>query len=88
MTVMDDEIGKEIIEKLEMLIKLTALSAIKDENLEDKIRILSAVGLRNVEIADILGKSPANIGVRLSKIRKKKAKMDEEESENLNSENR
>ncbi|MBU7014955.1 MAG: hypothetical protein HXS52_02095 [Theionarchaea archaeon] len=78
---MDDKLGEEIIRKLEMLIRITAISAVRDESLEDKIRILSTAGLKNTEIADILGKSQSNIGVRLSMIRKKKAKIVENECE-------
>ena len=84
---MDEKKEEQIINKLDTLIRLTAYNAIKGESLEKKIWILSSIGLRNIEIAEILDKSPKNIGVRLSRIRKKKGKIEEQESGEIQNKN-
>lgn len=71
---MKDEIGYRIIERLGMLIKLTALNVLKDEGFKEQVRILSNVGLRPKEIAEILGKTPNNVRVMLSYVRKQNEK--------------
>lgn len=69
-----DEEGRLIIERLDILIKLTAAAAIRDKGLKDQVSLLSSVGLQPKEIADVLGKTANNIRVTLSTIRKEKVK--------------
>lgn len=71
---MIDEKNRLIIDRLDILIKLTAANAIRDKGLKDQVNLLSSVGLQPKEIADILGKTPNNIRVTLSTIRKEKVK--------------
>lgn len=65
---------RAILDKLEKIEKLQALQAVKGTEKElDKIELLDSLGFRPVEIARLLNKSEANVGVVLSNIRKKKA---------------
>lgn len=74
------EISKEdlsvISQKLDKIIKLLAMNTVKDiETDQGKIELLEQLGFRPVEIAFCLGKTPDNINVQLSFIRKKRAKQ-------------
>jgi hypothetical protein len=65
---------RAILDKLEKIEKLQALQAVKGTEKElDKIDLLDSLGFRPVEIARLLNKSEANVGVVLSNLRKKKA---------------
>jgi len=65
---------RAILDKLEKIEKLQALQAVKGTEKElDKIDLLDSLGFRPVEIARLLNKSEANVGVVLSSLRKKKA---------------
>lgn len=66
-----------LIDKLNILIKLTAANAIKDKDFKEQVRLLSSVGLQPKEIADILGKNPNHISVTLFSLRKIKSKSKE-----------
>jgi hypothetical protein len=46
-----------IVEKLNTLIKITMASAFKDESKEDRILILSEMGISRKEISEIVGTS-------------------------------
>jgi len=75
---------EELSEKLDMLIKLTAMNALRERTLTDQVEILSAIGLEPKEIATILGSDPATISTlksRAKKKRTKKAKSKEEVQE-------
>lgn len=69
---MKDEIGYEIIEKLNMLIKLNALGLLKGKEFKEQLTILSQIGMEPKGIAELLGITPNNVRVRLSMIRKEK----------------
>ncbi len=69
-----NEINIKILEKLDLLVKLTALNIIKDKDFKEQVKLLSSIGLQPKEIADLLGKTPNNIRVTLSQIRKEKNK--------------
>lgn len=71
---MKDEIGYQIIEKLNVLVKLNALNLLKDKEFREQVRILSEIGLQPKGIAELLGKTPNNVRVTLSLIRKEKSK--------------
>jgi len=65
-----DEVGYRIIERLNLLVKLSALNLLKDKEFKEQVRVLSDIGLQPKEIAEILGKTPNNVRVTLSMIRK------------------
>ena len=71
---MSEDILKSIDKRLATLTNLVAINTIKDKSLNEQIDILSSAHLDANEIAEILGKSPNNIRVRLhmkNKSRKK-----------------
>jgi len=65
----------KIVEKLNLLIKLVALIVLKDMEFKEQVRILSGLGLQPKEIAEILGKTSANVRVTLSNLRKERNKI-------------
>ena len=71
---MKDEIGYEILEKLNLLVKLGAFSLLKDREFKEQVWILSEIGLQPKEIAKMLRKTPNHVRVTLSMIRKEKNK--------------
>lgn len=77
---MSDE-NKIMNEKMDILIKLTAANVIQNKDFKEQVRLLSSVGLQPKEIADILGKTPNNVRVTLSFIRKEKNKKKGESQE-------
>jgi len=68
---MNDEIEYRIIDRLNILIKLSALNILNDKEFKEQVRILSNIGLKPKEMAEILGKTPNNVRVMLSYVRKK-----------------
>jgi hypothetical protein len=65
----------EISKKLDNIQRLMAIIAVRGiETEQGKIDLLDRLGFKPVEIANFLGKSPDNIGVQLSIIRKKRQK--------------
>jgi hypothetical protein len=78
-----EKLLREMSEKMDKMLKLMALNAVKENQVEqEKINILDSLGFRPVEIASLLGKSPDNVRVQLLNMRKKKGKS-EKESEKL-----
>ena len=68
-----DKLLNEISGKLDKMLKLLALDAVKVlEKEQDKIELLDSLGFKPVEIARFLNKSPENVSVQLGIIRKKK----------------
>jgi len=63
-----------VVDKLNTLIKITMLTAFKEESKEEKILLLSDLGIHNQEIAEILGTSANYVGKVKSKARKETAK--------------
>ena len=57
--------------KLDILIKLFAMEAVRGREFREQVRILDQVGLQPKEIAELLNKSPNNISVTLSYLKKK-----------------
>jgi len=53
---MEGKKEEQVINKLNILIRLTAYNVIKDESLENKIIILLGIGLGSIEISEILGR--------------------------------
>jgi hypothetical protein len=67
---MASESNNEILARLDMLVRLNALSMVKDlESSKDKILFLNKVGMQPKEIADLLHTTPNHVNVTLSKER-------------------
>jgi len=69
-----DDINKRLLEKIDVLVRLSALNIIKDKKYTEQVELLSSVGLQPKEIADLLGKTPNSVRVTLSRLRKNKRK--------------
>jgi len=67
-------INKEIIKKIDILIKFSALNIIYGKDFREQVKILAKVGLTPKEIADLTGKTANNISVTLNKIKRSKGK--------------
>jgi hypothetical protein len=68
-----DQLLKEISDKIDKLLRLQALEFVKQIPEEQrKIELLDSLGFRPVDIAKFLNKTPENINVVLSGLRKKK----------------
>ena len=61
----------EISQKLDMLVRLAALSFVKDRPQQEKIMMLSGAGFQPKEIAGICGTTGNTVRVALSTARKK-----------------
>jgi hypothetical protein len=67
------ELLQQISEKMDKLLRLQALSLVKEISEEQgKIELLDSLGFRPIDIAKLLSKTPENINVVLSSIRRKK----------------
>jgi hypothetical protein len=66
---------KEILEKLDLIIRLLSLDVVKDAELRAQVKRLSELGFKPREIAGFLGKTPNHIRVILSELRKKKQEV-------------
>lgn len=66
--------NKQIIEKLEIIIKLLAIEHVKGKEVREQILFLHQLGINNKEIAEILDKSQNTVNVTLFQARKKKKK--------------
>lgn len=62
---------KEIIDRLDKVIRLLAMSVTLDKKQNEQIKFLSNSGLKPKEIADLLGTTPNTVSVALAHIRKK-----------------
>lgn len=70
---MDERQLEQILNRLDILIKLTVINAFQDKSRTEVIRILSELGFGNKEIASILSTTPgyvANVRSELKKERK------------------
>ena len=56
--------------KMDVLIGLLAQSVLKDQILQDQVKLLDSLGMRPKDIAKILGKTEVNINTNLLRIRK------------------
>lgn len=77
---MSDKQFKILTEKLDTLIKLTAIDALKGKNLTDQVEILSEIGLQPKEIATILGTDPNTVRALKSRVKSRKTKKTENET--------
>ena len=62
---------QEIIQKLEIIIKLLAVGLVKGKEIKEQILFLYKLGISNKDIAEILGKSQNTVNVTLSQERKR-----------------
>jgi len=76
-----NDINLKILEKLDILVKLTTLNIVKDKDFKEQAKLLSTVGFRPKEIADLLGTTANSVRVTLSRIRKS---MDKNKKGDLN----
>lgn len=68
-----NDLIEEISDKLDKMLKLLAIDAVKGfEKESQKIELLDSIGFKPSEIAKMLNKSPENVSVVLGSIRKKK----------------
>ena len=69
---MEEKQLNEILQRLDKLIRITALSSMKDMTSTAKIALLSQAGFAPKDIADILNTSQNVVNVRLSEMRKRR----------------
>ena len=68
-----------LMDKLELLIKLTAVNMLKDKNPKEKVKVLYGLGLRPIEIARIIDKSQNYVNVNIHRIRQEEQNSAREE---------
>jgi len=82
---MNEEQYKEIISKMDMMIRLLASSVVKEmKTQKDKIHYLSSLGFGPTDIANILSTTSNTVNVALSREKKKESKSKENEVETKN----
>jgi len=69
---MTDDQFDAISRKLDILVRLSALSFVADKAQKEQVMMLSSAGFRPKEIADICGTTPNTVRVALSTMRKKR----------------
>lgn len=77
---MSEKQFEELSKRLDILIKLTAINALKDKNLTEQVEILSSIDLQPKQIATILGTDPSVISSLKSRVKKRKGKEPKEET--------
>ena len=68
----NEQFKKEILTRLDAIIKLTTISSMRDNTQKEKIILLDSAGFGPKQIADILNTSSNTVNVSLSNLRKKK----------------
>jgi hypothetical protein len=81
---MEEKQFKEIVDRLDKIIKLVAVPAVQGKNIEQSIIFLDVLGFRPIEIAAILGRTTNQINVTLSNYRKKMNEKGEKEGVDQN----
>ena len=61
-----------IEEKLDILIKLAAIDAVRGREFREQVRVLDQAGIKPIEIARLLNKGSNNVRATISFIRKKR----------------
>ena len=80
----EEQFRKELLVRLDALIKLTTISSMKDQTQKEKIVLLDSVGFGPKQISEILNTSSNTVNVALSNIRKKKEKKEAEYDKSTN----
>ena len=75
---MDERQFEQLLGKIDVAIKLLAMSVVEGKPLKQQVLMLSSFGLQPKQIASILGKTPNHIRVILHGIRKEMAKLESE----------
>jgi len=70
---MNDQVLLEVDESLKLLVRLTALNAIKGLSQREQISLLSQSGFSPKQIAELVGTSSNTVSVELSRSRKVKS---------------
>ncbi len=65
-------LNEEILEKLDTLIRVSAMGAIQGKTLKEQVTIMSMANLGPKDIGEILGKSPNHISVILNALKKER----------------
>jgi len=68
---MDENQFKELVGKLDILIKLTALNVVRDMEAKKQVKLLYSLGFPPKDIAWILERPPSTVRVILHRLRKK-----------------
>lgn len=67
-----EDYNKQIIEKLDVVIKLLSVGIVKGKEVKEQILLLNKIGISNKDIAEILGKTQNTVNSTLSQSRRKK----------------
>ena len=59
-----------MLDKLTMLVKMTAAKAVAGKDFKEQVKFLSSMGLAPREIGEVLGKSANNVSVMLNYIKR------------------
>lgn len=59
-------------DKMDVLIRLMAISLVNGKRQRDQVRLLSLAGMGPKEIAELIGTTPNTVNVSLSQLRKEK----------------
>ena len=65
-----DDVGKEVLKKLNLLIRLTAISVLDGKPPKEQVALLGKAGLASKDIAALVGTTRNAVSVALSKMRK------------------
>lgn len=76
---MDEQQFKQLMNKLDIIIRLLVLNVVEGKELKDQVSILSSLEFQPKQIADMLGKTPNHVRVILHGLRKGKIELQAEE---------
>lgn len=62
---------EQILEKLDLILKILSLQVAEDASLTERARLLKRAGLSNLQISDVLNISPGSVRTLTSNLRKK-----------------
>jgi DNA-binding CsgD family transcriptional regulator len=65
----------DVVDKLDVLIRLMAMGLCADKSQKEKIQILDSAGLPPKQIAEMLGTTPNTVSVALVGLRKERKKV-------------
>lgn len=68
---MAKDFEKEILEKLDLILKILSLQVAQDSSLTERARILKSAGLSNLQIAEVLNISTGSVRTMTVNLRRK-----------------
>ena len=74
----DEEFKKELLKKMDALIKLSTISSMKEKSQMEKVSVLNGMGFGPKEIANLINTSSNSVSVALNKLKKKSSKNDKQ----------